>query len=73
MPGGPSEAAGIAPWDRIVLVDDSVVAGKSIKNEDVLKKLRGEGGTEVKLGIKGADSNEIHDIIVTRGNIPSTV
>ena len=27
VPGGPSEAAGITPWDRIVLVDDSVVAG----------------------------------------------
>ena len=71
VPGGPSEAAGIIPWDRIVLVDDSVVAGRSIKNEEVLKKLRGEGGTEVKLGIKGADSSEIHDIIVTRGSIPT--
>ncbi|NLD23145.1 MAG: S41 family peptidase [Bacteroidales bacterium] len=71
VPGGPSEAAGITPWDRIVLVDDSVVAGKNIKNEEVLKKLRGEGGTEVKLGIKAADSSEIHDIFVTRGNIPT--
>jgi carboxyl-terminal processing protease len=71
VPGGPSEAAGIAPWDRIVFVDDSLVAGRSIKNEEVLKQLRGEGGTEVKLGIKGADSSEIHDIIVTRGNIPT--
>lgn len=70
VPGGPSEAAGIAPWDRIVFVDDSLVAGRNIKNEDVLKKLRGESGTEVKLGIKGADSNEINEIIVTRGEIP---
>ena len=70
VPGGPSEAAGIAPWDRIVLVDDSLFTGSNITNEKVLKKLRGEGGTEVKLGIKGADSNEIHDVIVTRGSIP---
>ena len=71
VPGGPSEAAGISPWDRIVLVDDSVVAGKNIKNEEVLNRLRGEGGSEVKLGIKSADSSQIHDIIVTRGNIPT--
>ena len=70
VPGGPSEAAGIAPWDRIVLVDDSLFTGSNITNEKVLKKLLAEGATEVKLGIKGADSNEIHDVIVTRGSIP---
>lgn len=36
VPGGPSEAAGIMPWDRIVMVDDSVVAGNKMQNEDVL-------------------------------------
>lgn len=70
VPGGPSEAAGIMPWDRIVSVDDSVVAGKIIRNDDVLKMLRGERGTEVKLGIKRADNDYIHDLIVTRGEIP---
>lgn len=70
VPGGPSEAAGIMQWDRIVMVDDSLVAGKKIKNEDVLRVLRGERGTEVKLGIQNAGSDYIHDIIVTRGEIP---
>lgn len=70
VPGGPSEAAGIMPWDRIVSVDDSIVAGKIIRNDDVLKMLRGERGTEVKLGIKRADNDYIHDLIVTRGEIP---
>lgn len=70
VPGGPSEAAGIMPWDRIVAVDDSVVAGKEIRNEQVLKVLRGERGTEVKLGIKRAGNDFIENIIVTRGEIP---
>lgn len=70
VPGGPSEAAGIMPWDRIVMVDDSVVAGNKIQNEDVLRVLRGERGTEVKLGIISSGSNYVHDIIVTRGEIP---
>ncbi len=70
VPGGPSEAAGIMSWDRIVMVDDSLVAGRSIKNEDVLKKLRGEGGTEVKLGIRRNNNTELQEITVTRGEIP---
>ncbi|MDD4778021.1 MAG: S41 family peptidase [Fermentimonas sp.] len=70
VPGGPSEAAGIMPWDRIVTVDDSVVAGKNIRNDEVLRVLRGERGTEVKLGVRSAENNYMHDIIVTRGEIP---
>lgn len=70
VPGGPSEAAGIKPWDRIVMVDDSLVAGTKIQNEGVLSVLRGERGTEVKLGIISAGNENIHDITVTRGDIP---
>lgn len=70
VPGGPSEAAGIKPWDRIVEVNDSLVAGKKIQNEDVLKVLRGEKGSEVKLGIRRDNGNDLHEITVTRGDIP---
>lgn len=69
VPGGPSEAAGIHSWDRIVAVNDTLIAGKSITNEEVLKRLRGEKGTEVKLGIK-RNNNRLQDIVVTRGDIP---
>lgn len=70
VPGGPSEAAGITPWDRIVTVNDSLVAGKKIQNEEVLKTLRGELGSEVTLGIRRDDSEDLIDITVTRGDIP---
>src|SRR5690554_5579683 len=70
VPGGPSEAAGIMPWDRIVTVDDSLVAGRKIQNEEVLKTLRGELGSEVTLGIRRGDSDGLIDITVTRGDIP---
>lgn len=68
--GGPSEAAGIEPWDRIVMVNDTVVAGGMIQNEDVLKKLRGEKGSEVKLGIRRDNGSSLLEITVTRGDIP---
>lgn len=68
--GGPSEAAGIMPWDRIVMVNDTLVAGEKIQNDDVLKKLRGEKGSEVKLGIRRDNGSRLHEITVTRGDIP---
>lgn len=68
--GGPSEAAGIKPWDRIVTVNDSVVAGKNFKNADVLKTLRGEKGSEVKLGIQRDNAPQLTELTVTRGDIP---
>src|SRR5690554_2332998 len=68
--GGPSEAAGIMPWDRIVMVDDSLVTGSNLHNEDVLKILRGEKGSEVKLGIRREQEEQLREITVTRGDIP---
>ena len=70
VPGGPSEAAGIMPWDRIVWVNDTLMAGKKIQNEDVLRKLRGEKGSEVKLGIIRNNAGTPLEITVTRGDIP---
>lgn len=70
VPGGPSEAAGIMPWDRIVRVNDTLVAGKKMQNEDVLKMLRGEKGSEVKLGIIRDNESGLLEITVTRGDIP---
>ena len=68
--GGPSEAAGIKPGDRIVTVNDSVVAGKSISNAGVVENLRGELGSKVKLGIFRKPNPELIQITVTRGDIP---
>ena len=70
VPGGPSEAAGIKQWDRIVNVNDTCVANIEITNADILKKLRGEKGSEVKLGLKRDGESDLIDITVTRGDIP---
>ncbi|MDR0422608.1 MAG: PDZ domain-containing protein [Proteiniphilum sp.] len=70
VPGGPSEAAGIMHWDRIVTVNDTLVVGAKLRNEEVTKKLRGEKGSEVKLGIMRAGDDHLREIIVTRGDIP---
>ena len=51
LAGGPSEAAGILAGDKIVSINDTAVAGVKIDNGLIYKKLRGERGSTVKLGI----------------------
>jgi carboxyl-terminal processing protease len=48
---GPSEKIGVLPGDRIIEIEDENVAGIKIKNEDVIKKLKGEKGTGVNVSI----------------------
>ena len=68
--GGPSSKLGIQPGDRIVMVNDSTIAGTKIKNEDVMKLLRGEKGTKVKVGIKRAGIRDLIQYNIVRGDIP---
>lgn len=68
--GGPSQAAGICPGDRIILVNDSIYTGKEMTNDKVMRGLRGPKGTDVKLGIKRFGSPETINIMVKRGDIP---
>jgi C-terminal processing protease CtpA/Prc len=50
-PEGPAHQAGLRHGDEIMTVDGTAVSGKSY--EQVVKMVRGESGTIVKLGIKG--------------------
>ena len=70
--GGPSELVGLLPGDRIIEINDTMVAGMEWTQERVLKTLRGPKGSEVKLGIKRSNSAELLPFTVTRGDIPVT-
>ncbi len=68
--GGPSEKVGIRPGDRIIQADDSVIAGKKLPNSAVMKMLRGDKGTKVRLKVKRPGVAELIDFVVTRDDIP---
>jgi len=70
--GGPSYKLGIQAGDRIVMVNDTNIAGIKIKNEDVLHLLRGEKGTTVKVGIKRMGIKDVIPYTIVRGDIPIT-
>ena len=70
IPGGPSEKVGIMPGDKIILIDDSVATGPKMSSGEVMKRLRGDKGTKVKLGIKRQNTSKTLTFTVTRGDIP---
>jgi len=66
--GGPSEALGIQPGDRIVEIEGKDIIG--ISNEEVRKKLRGKSGSVVSVTIvKPGNSNKLN-YEITRDKIP---
>lgn len=70
IPGGPSEKYGLKDGDRIVMVNDSVIAGIGITNNDVMSMLKGTSGTKVKLKVKRKDQDNLIEYNVVRGSIP---
>jgi carboxyl-terminal processing protease len=68
--GGPSGKVGILPGDRIVFVDDSLIAGVDVQNTTVLNLLRGEKNSKVRVGVFRKGYNENLEFEITRDDIP---
>ncbi|MDR2414238.1 MAG: S41 family peptidase [Odoribacteraceae bacterium] len=70
VPGGPSEAIDVRDGDRIVQVDDSIVAGRKMSSDKIMGMMRGEIGTDVSLVIHR--TGEANPVVkqITRGSIP---
>ena len=67
---GPSEKVGILAGDRIVMVNDTAIAGVKMSKEEIMKRLRGKKGTKVKLGVVRRGIGEMLNFTVTRAKIP---
>ena len=48
---GPSERAGILAGDRIVAVNDTAIAGVKMERADIMSRLRGPKGSQVKVNV----------------------
>lgn len=70
LPNGPSEKVGILAGDRIITVNDTTIAGVKMSQENIMKRLRGPKGTEVKIGVKRQGLDELVYFNVIRDKIP---
>ena len=68
--GGPSENLAIQSGDRIIKVEEENVASTGIKNEGVIKRLRGEKGSVVNITIKRRGQTGSMPFAITRDDIP---
>ena len=71
IPGGPSEKVGLMAGDRIVKINDTLVAGIGIENSDAIRKLKGKKGTEVKVSNYRRGIPKLIDFTITRDVIPT--
>lgn len=68
--GGPSEKVGILAGDRFIAVNDTVIAGKGMKNNDMMKMLRGETGTTVRISVARRGVATPIEFKIVRDRIP---
>jgi len=69
IPGGPSEKIGMAPGDRLLKVDSTVIAGVHFPQDSMVRRMKGKAGTKVLITV-GRDGGEI-PFEITRGKIPT--
>lgn len=70
IPNGPSEMVGIAPGDRIIMVDDSLVAGVNMPSDDIVRMLKGPKNTQVRVTIYRRGEEKPLNFEITRDDIP---
>jgi len=68
--GCPAAKVGVLPGDRIIYIGTELVAGVKMQNSDIMKRLRGQKGTEVTVRIRRGGNPELIDFKIIRDKIP---
>ncbi|MCA0268274.1 MAG: PDZ domain-containing protein [Bacteroidetes bacterium] len=68
LPGGPSEAAGLLPGDRLLRADGKSLLG--LPDSLIVRTLRGPGGSSLELQVQRYGEPSPRTVRITRGRIP---
>ena len=66
--GGPAEKAGMNKGDRILKVDDEVIAGVRFPQDSMVRRMKGPSGSKVDITVQRDGEETVFGI--TRGKIP---
>ena len=67
---GPSERVGIMAGDRIVRVNDTIIAGVKMSKEDIMRRLRGPKNTKVHVNVVRRGISDTLQFTIVRDKIP---
>ena len=68
--GGPSEKVGIRAGDRIIMVNDTLIAGVKMTTDDITRRLKGPKGTKVDVKVVRRGVDEPISFTIKRDKIP---
>lgn len=68
--GGPSEKVGLKAGDKIIYVNDSLIAGVKRSTKYVMSQLKGPKGTKVDVKVLRKGVSDLLDFRITRAKIP---
>lgn len=68
--GGPSEGVGLRAGDRIVNIDGKAYVGDTITADATRNRLKGQKGSQVRLGVLRPGQKQMLSYVVTRGDVP---
>ncbi len=68
--GGPSEAVGILPGDRLVEIEDTLLFGEASRVRDIVSRLKGKKGTAVEIGVLRGREKVVRHYDIVREEIP---
>ena len=69
--GGPAQQVGLMPGDRIISVNDTIVSGVQMNNQDVVSRLRGPRGVPVNIEVRRRGVPELLNFRIVRDRIPN--
>lgn len=70
IPGGPSAKVGVRAGDKIIKIDNELVAGVGLKNSGVRDRLLGDKGSRVVITVQRRGEKKTIDYEIKRDKIP---
>lgn len=66
----PAEKAGIMAGDKIISVNDTIIAGKNMSTDIIMTKIKGKKGTKVNVGVVRRGVDGVMQFSMKRDKIP---